>query len=552
MPLLTHGPLVGATTDSTVSIWLRADGEGEAEVRLAPSADSLNDNSAVRATAVLKKEDDFTGTLSFSDLSPDTAYHYTVLLDGQAALGAEFEGQASFRTFPAREAQAESFAFAFGSCFIPELHTDEIFNDLVSAEGESDARFFLMIGDNVYVDNYIDRRNQTAAPPAESLLALYREAYRESWKYPIFRRALMQTPSFMIFDDHEFWNNWHNSAVHQHDREGFPAAIQSYREYQDSHNPDAGQRHAREEPAYHYMFSYGEDVGFFVLDCRIRRNPDAIPFPTILGDEQRQALYQWLRDNNNRYRLKFIVSSVPISFITLPHKIVQLLHGVLGDQWLGYPEERLELFKFIQHEGIEGVHFLSGDIHLGQGLVIEADEAKPGPTIYSYTSSPLANAFHLFPEQTPAWFSIAFWIVAGLILGWLAARYLLDVSPGWGLLAGLLGGAVAAWLWIRWRQRRELQPKVKSGRIEDLLFRMLRWMAQQRYMRKLMGVADDTIKGGSVHYVPDNLFTAVQDYNMGIVTVTRTSQDGPLTVQFKLVNAQGETLAEEPDGHSVA
>jgi hypothetical protein len=65
-------------------------------------------------------------------------------------------------------------------------------------------------------------------------------------------------------------------------------------------------------------------------------------------------------------------------------------------------------------------------------------------------------------------------------------------------------------------------------------------------------VADDTIKGGSVHYVPDNLFTAVQDYNMGIVTVTRTSQDGPLTVQFKLVNAQGETLAEEPDGHSVA
>ncbi len=87
---------------------------------------------------------------------------------------------------------------------------------------ELEPRFFLMIGDNVYVDKHIELRIlDETRPPAESLLELYREAYRDSLDYRTFRRALMQTPTYMIFDDHEFWDNWNNSAVHQHDREGF-------------------------------------------------------------------------------------------------------------------------------------------------------------------------------------------------------------------------------------------------------------------------------------------------------------------------------------------
>ena len=447
MTKLTHGPLVGATTDRELTIWLRGDGEGEAEIRLSKTLDALNDAAAKSKKAWLASRQDYTAVLSFTDLEADTTYHYAVLIDGEAVLGPEFDGMTTLRTFPGLGKKADSFSFAFGSCFIPEVHSDKIFKNLVG-ERDFDPRFFLMIGDNVYVDEYLKLRNREEGLPTESLLELYRAAYRKSWSYPIFRQALAQTPSFMIFDDHQFWNNWNNLTVHQLDEEGLPAAKQSYLEYQDSHNPYAKARHVSVEPTYYYTFSYGKDIGFFVLDGRMRRNPDAVPYRTILGDQQRQALYRWLKDNKDEYRLKFIVSSVPISFVALPHVIVQAFHGTLGDQWLGYPQERLDLFKFIDHEDIKGVHFLSGDIHLGQGLVIKSITDDPGPTVYSYTSSPLANNFHLLPEEVPSWTSTLLWVVLGLILGVVAAL-LLDFSFIWGLVGGLVGGFVASWLWSR-------------------------------------------------------------------------------------------------------
>jgi len=547
--ILTHGPLVGATTDNSVVIWLRADGEGKAVVRLAANVDRLSEPGASTVQETLEACRDYTAVFSFNDLKPDTTYHYTVQLNGEPALPPDFDGETTFRTFPSSAKKAGPFSFAFGSCFIPKVHTDAIFNNLTRREWRFDPRFFLMIGDNIYVDKHIELRDDSL-PPAENLKALYREAYRESWKHETFRRALMRTPSYMIFDDHEIWDNWNNLPAHQHDREGLPAAKKAYWEYQDSHNPEAIKRHQTAEPTYYYTFSYGQDVGFFVLDCRMRRNPTAVPYPTILGDEQRQALYNWLRDNKTKYRAKFVISSVPISFIALPHTIVNLLHGKLGDQWLGYPAERLELFKFIQHEQIEGVHFLSGDIHLGQALVIEPKRGSSAPIVYSYTSSPLANIFHLLPDEMPGWFSTVSGVVIGLLAGYIVA-FMSSASVGWGLIFGLLGGLFAAWLWRKWKERRGPQIKVKPGKIEGTLYWLLGRITHFGYMRKLMGVAADKIKGRNVHYVPDNLFTAVHGYNMGIVTVDRDQQDGSMKVQFELVNADGVCLGKEKEAHPV-
>ena len=279
-------------------------------------------------------------------------------------------------------------------------------------------------------------------------------------------------------------------AAHKHDRDGLPAAKQAYWEYQDRHNPNAVARHKTADPVYHYTFSYGKDMGFFVLDCRMQRNPNAIPHPTILGDAQRQALYTWLKDNKTNYRLKFIVSSVPITFIALPHRIVNWLHHTLGDQWLGFPQERLDLFKFIQHEKIEGVHFLSGDIHLGQGLVIKADEDNPAPTVYSYTSSPLAQVFHLLPEETPGWFSTIIWLLVGVLGGVFAAHSWAASSPlsyGWtivaGLAIGLLAGAVCARLWRILMKRRGPRDPSKPRMLDEILYYLLRNIAHVAYLR---------------------------------------------------------------------
>jgi hypothetical protein len=114
-----------------------------------------------------------------------------------------------------------------------------------------------------------------------------------------------------------------------------------------------------------------------------------------------------------------------------------------------------------------------------------------------------------------------------------------------------LGGLVAAWLWRKRQKRRETQDKIQPGWVEKNLYILFRKLTHWFYMHNLMGVGADTIEGAGVHYVPENLFTAVHQYNMGIVTVDRSQKDGAVTVQFKLVNAAGETLACEKDPHTV-
>src|SRR5207245_809109 len=153
---------------------------------------------------------------------------------------------------------------------------DEVFANPGREAQAGSPSFFLMVGDNLYVDEYIQKiRPRRSLPPARTLLELYREAYRDTWSAPSrgtpnhFREFLMRTSTFIILDDHEFWDNWGNLTANYHDTEGFIAAQQAYREYQDSHNPGFQQRHppaARvpgPDPEYYYTFSFA-DAGFFM------------------------------------------------------------------------------------------------------------------------------------------------------------------------------------------------------------------------------------------------------------------------------------------------
>jgi alkaline phosphatase D len=544
MPTLTHGPIIGATTDTSVVIWLRADGPAAAEL-IVSTADKRH-----AQTRQLEAGEDFTAVFSFTHLAPDQRYHYQVKLDGVSALAPELSQHASFRTFPPAAEEASDFSFTFGSCFNYLEDDDSIFQNLIPQNGDHSPRFFLMIGDNVYADYYIDEVVRGGQPALPNLLEAYRAVYRHTWNKLLFRRALMGTPAFMIFDDHEIWNNWQNLPAHRDDAEGFPAAKQAYWEYQDRHNPGAESRHRSANPIYHYTFSYGRDIGFFVLDCRMQRDPEAIPFPVILGDKQRRALYAWLRENNERYRLKFIVSSVPISFIALPHAIVKIAHGELGDQWLGYPEERRQLFKFFQEEKISGVHFLSGDIHLGQGLRINPIPEAAASPVYAYTSSPLANTFYLLPETMPGWFSTFISLVIGLGLGLLIAQLTALVTLVGGLALGLTTGILLAWIWRRWYQARP-QKRRNPSRLEKGIYNLLRSIVHNLYFRRLTGIAADRIKAGAMYYEPESLFPAVNNNNMGLVQIKRNQEKGTLSVQFSLLDPQGNELAAEETAHHV-
>ena len=86
MPTVTHGPIVGATTANSVTIWLRADGPYKAQICLAQDCDSLKQNPLCSAAVQLDKELDCTGVLTLNGLEADTRYYYAVLLNGARVL----------------------------------------------------------------------------------------------------------------------------------------------------------------------------------------------------------------------------------------------------------------------------------------------------------------------------------------------------------------------------------------------------------------------------------------------------------------------------------
>src|SRR4051812_25810908 len=91
---LTGGPMVGATTDTTTAIWVRADGEAGVRVDLRPKGGP--EGSERHAEGHTRPELDHTAVVTFTGLQPDTAYEYAVSLEGAARAGPW-----TFRTLPA-------------------------------------------------------------------------------------------------------------------------------------------------------------------------------------------------------------------------------------------------------------------------------------------------------------------------------------------------------------------------------------------------------------------------------------------------------------------
>lgn len=560
--LLTHGPLVGAVTDSTATFWARARIDCTIDIVAAADPARLPFSPTHRGSANLIMQEDGTGTVMLAGLQPDTRYHYAVLINHEPVLPAKGADFPTFRTFPQPGTPVSDFRFAFGSCFIPWEYGDKVFDGLARHADELDLRLFLMIGDNVYVDEYFHkvRSKLEHAAPVGDLLSIYREAYRYTWQWPNFRRFTASTPTYMIFDDHEFWDNWGNVPSERTAADVFTAACRAYTEYQDSHNPDYAERMAEREPQYWYTFEYG-DVGFFVLDCRTLRNPTAVPFPTLLSNGQRAALFNWLETNNARFSAMFIVSSVPLTYMAIPEWMVRLHHISMGDQWPGYREERGELFRFIQQKNITGVHVLSGDVHIGQSVKFEPHES--GPPVYSYTASPLAQTYEILPRETPAAINALAGAFVGAVLGtvfgwWIA---FLETAPLPGLLRVLaiviqgitnmlIGAFLGAVLGESVRRllgrllRRGKERPLGAALISRLLYRPFQALSYLYFQSNVRRVSGDQITyHGRTLYHLSNLIPPIWQINVGIVHVQRTAEGVQVWIEYR--DEHGNVIIKE-------
>jgi alkaline phosphatase D len=340
-PLLA-GPMLGEVSETSARVWAQARDGSPLTLTVYRA-----DGSTMKRVASPAWEEWCCVVFTVEDLSPGEAYEYAVEGSGQAT------PRYRLRTAPPRDARR--LRVTFGSCFDDYRRDLPIF-DAIRRE-ESDI--FLMLGDNCY---FLQPDWQS-----EHTMMLAQLRNRNN---PAIRRLLPEVPVLGIWDDHDFGPN---------DSDGrFPGKDSALRVFK---RMWAQRAYGTVETVGIFSAVRVGPVALFLLDGRYHR----VENREILGRGQ----LQWLLD-------RLAESDAPIKLIVSGSQV--LPEATVPKGWECWrkdaPGELEALLSGIEQRGIEGVLFVSGDVHLGylirtRGRAL-SDERR-GPEFWELTSSPLAN-----------------------------------------------------------------------------------------------------------------------------------------------------------------
>jgi len=324
-------------------------------------------------------------------LAPGGTYWYRFLADGGVS-----SPVGRTKTLPAAGSSPASVRFAVGSC----QKYDVGFYPAWRAVAQLDLDAVVHLGDYIYENP----GSSTRPDPIRAVdLPTYRAKYRLYRSDPDLRAAHAAHPWAVVWDDHEFVNNFNRVTIEQQ-AERSAAAFRAWWEYQPVWPIDGNRIHRRAR--------WGDLVELALLDTRqyrdvqlegddgeveigdTRRPPlsgvhDA--GRTIMGTAQRD----WLLDGlgaaqSDGVTWKLIGNQVMISPLRLLDFDEPLFRAIDPDlprgaglylnfdDWDGYQAERLEVTEFLGAEGIANTAFLTGDTHLFFQAALRRDyDARP-------------------------------------------------------------------------------------------------------------------------------------------------------------------------------
>lgn len=366
--LVTHGPFVGAVTERSAKIWVRACLEGSVAIRYRPV--DGRDAAATTAASRSHRNGDQTIVTMLEDLSPGRVYGYSIVLNEEVLP----KHGGTFKTFP-REGSASKMTFVIGT----DLHFPHFpSTPIINAMGLSKPDFALFVGDNVVVDQALE------TPLPNESQADYESLYRDAWDDGQFRAFRARVPSFLMWDDHEILNDWDSGTTAP-----YPYARAAYENYAHSANPPS-----RPGGGVNYIVTAGQ-VEFYVLDTRTFRSagesPDG-PDKTMLGLEQKNDLKSWLLRSQAKFKL--MVSSVWWNDLSR--------HAEFDESWPSFRTERDEIFGFIESNGVDGVVLISGDEHSTGVFKLYPSglyEIAAGPVNWALDEVPINDPQILFKQS---------------------------------------------------------------------------------------------------------------------------------------------------------
>ena len=309
---LSLGYVSGDVTSDGAIIWLRA--EPGSQVCLHYGTDpSLADYISLDPVAV-EADHDGTAKIQLKGLGPHTEYYYRAAVRGKkpGSIG-------RFVTAPNADSN-EVVKFCFSGDTRESYQPFRIM-DAIRANAPD---FFIHLGDTIYAD----RGGWTAQRLPE-----FWAKYRDNRADQASQRLLASTSAYIIWDDHEVANDY----------EGFHPLGSVGRKAFFDYWPVG--RNAGEPDRLYRSFRWGRALELFLLDGRQYRDH---AHGTLLGGEQKEWLFDGLASSTALF--KCVATSVPF-------------YGGGRDRWDGYPRERGEIIQQIREKKINGVFFISADLH---------------------------------------------------------------------------------------------------------------------------------------------------------------------------------------------
>jgi alkaline phosphatase D len=406
-PTLTHGLQSGDVTESTATVWARADRPSRMVVEV--STDPGFANPRVLPGALLVPGSDFTGKTVLSGLPDGADIYYRVTpvdLSDPTLTGQRLTGH--LRTVPRR---ARDVSFVWSGDLAGQgwgIDTARGGYRIFETMRRLDPDFYLCNGDNIYADDPIEA---TQALPDGSLwhniiteekskVAETLDEFRGNYKYNLLddnlRRFYAEVAQIQQWDDHETHNNWYPGEIlDDPDYTEKRVDVLKYRARQAFHeyvpmNPV----YDKEERIYRVLH-HGPLLDVFVLDMRWYRDansPDKQAFNDggILGTAQAA----WLKRELARSRAtwKVISNDMPLcEVVTDTGGTFEAVSQGDNGAPLGREIQIADILGFIKRSGITNVVWITTDVHYTAAHYFDPGKAafSDFTPFWQFTSGPL-------------------------------------------------------------------------------------------------------------------------------------------------------------------
>jgi alkaline phosphatase D len=357
--LLQSGPMVSYTTMKEALLWVQTTQSAKVYFKYW----DVKAPQTIYKTQIMttKAENAFVAQLYADKLEPSNQYKYELYINNKK-VNRPYELKFQSEPLWKWRGDAPDFSFATGSCaYVNETVYDrpgtpygshyEIFESI----SQSKSDFMLWLGDNLYLRE-ADWDSRTGIL----------QRYTHTRSLPQIQPMLGNMAHYSIWDDHDFGPD--NSDRSFNMKKETDKVFKSF------------------YPSSNYIFEDGTtsffdyaDCDFFLLDNRYWRSPDNrtdLENPTLLGNDQ----LQWLLDALSYSKASF-------KFVVMGGQFLNPLKS--GESYENCaPKEKQTIIETIQKLKINGVIFITGDVHYSE---LSKYDLPGGYPLYDLTVSPLTS-----------------------------------------------------------------------------------------------------------------------------------------------------------------